>query len=247
MLRKRSSTGPSPAAKRRAILDQRSQMAAAATIIRKSPALRGYARTAGDFRNVSRAASGELKFFDNTFSDLITTTGTIKQLLTIPQDATQSGRVGRRINVRKIVYNLSFVYNVTGAASSIGCERVRFLIVHDKQCNGAAADWASVANGVMNVATPDALRNLDNVARFQVLADKDIVINSQAGVSGAWQQCSGIRNGVIPCNIPIEYDNSVATGAITSIRSSNIFAIAICQATTNGTSLLGQLRIRYTD
>jgi len=252
MVRKRSSSSPSSAAKRRAIVDQRSQMAQAAMIIRKTPALRGYARTSSSYTGGYRygKSGAELKFFDNTMNFNFSTNGAIPtggQLCTIPQDATQSGRVGRKIIIKKIVCNLTALINITGIAAVAGADRVRLVIVLDKQCNGAAADYNSLGNGVFNVNGVDALRNLDNVARFTILKDWDFALNCTAGVSGAWNYACKTLNTYISCNIPIEYDNSVTTGAIGSIRSNNIFLLACCGARDSGVTLQGQIRLRYLD
>lgn len=227
-------------------------MAQAASIIRKTPALRGYARTSSSYTGGYRYGSGsaELKFFDNTLSINVSTTGAVPtggQLCTIPQDATQSGRVGRKIIIRRIVCNLTAVFNVTGAAATVGGDRVRFVLVQDTQCNGAAADYNSLGNGVFATNGVDALRNLDNVSRFKILKNWDFSLNSTAGVSGAWAQVSRPMNAYISCNIPIEYDNSVTTGAIGSIRSNNIFLLSCCAATNSGVSVVGNIRLRYLD
>lgn len=192
----------------------------------------------------------ELKFFDNTLAANLSTTGAVitgGQLLTIPQGVAQSERIGRKLVVKKIVWNLTFVLNVTGAAATVGCDRMRLMLVQDKQCNGAAATYSTVADGVLSANGVDALRNLDNIGRFNILKNWDIPLNSTAGVSGAWQQYAVCETGSVTCNIPIEYDNSVTTGAITSIRSNNIFILGCCAATNSGVSVLGTVRIRYTD
>jgi len=234
-----------------AIRAQRSAQAQAAYMIKRNPVLRGNARTSSNYSGnyrYGRSSNPELKFFDNAISTSTPTAGTVSnQLLTIPQDATQSGRVGRKIVVRKIVCNLTALINGTGTAAAIGSDRVRFVLVLDKQANGAACDWASVGNGVFTAANVDALRNLDNVQRFKIIKDWDLALNCTSGVSGAWNFQAKAINFVHNCAIPIEYDGSVTTGAIGSIRSNNLCLLVIGTTVNNGASLQGTIRIRYTD
>lgn len=242
-------SGGSKKATMDAIRSQRSAQSQAAYMIKRNPVLRGQARSFSSYSGNYKygARDSELKFFDNTPSFAFATAGAVVQLLTIPQGVGQSERVGRKIRVKSIVCNVSVYLNGTGAAAATGMDRIRFVLVQDMQANGAACDFGSVANGVFSSASVDALRNLDNVSRFKILKDWDMTLLSAAGVSGAWQYAAKAVNKYIKCDIPIEYDNSATTGAITTIRSNNICLLAINTVTNGGCALSGTIRIRYSD
>jgi len=248
MLARYKPSGRSKKATMDAIRAQRSAQSQAAYMIKRNPILRGNARTSSNWSGNYRygRSSAELKFFDTAFNTTTPIAGTVGQLVTIPQDATQSGRVGKKIVVKAIVCNMTFRINGTGAAGTAGNDRIRVVLVLDKQANGAACDWSSVGNGVFATTGPDALRNLDNSHRFRVIKDWDVSMNATAGVSGAWQFNSKSFNYYTKCFIPIEYDNSVATGAIGSIRSNNL-CILVCGLAADNCNVSGTVRVRYTD
>lgn len=249
MLSRYKPSGGSKKATMDRIRSQRSAQTAAAYAIRRNPVLKGQVRSYSSYSGNYRygGVTSELKFFDNTINVTTPAAGNVTQLLTIPQGVGQSERVGRRITVKAIVCNLTTYMNGTGVAAAIGMDRVRFVLVEDTQANGAACDWGTVSNGVFASASVDALRNLDNSARFRILKDWDLVLNCTAGVSGAWQYAAKSLNYYTKTNIKIEYDSSATTGAIGTIRSNNICLLAIGQTTTNGCNLSGTIRIRYSD
>lgn len=179
---------------------------------------------------------------DTSNSFTFDTTGEVPatgQLNLIPQGVAESERVGRKVTIKSIMMHGTMTAGVAGT----GGQTVRMLLVQDTQCNGAATTYATVMNGTNTWP----FRNLDNIDRFRVLKDWKICLNAQAGVAGAWQPTKRFINFYKKCNIPIEFDNTATTGAITTIRSNNLFLLAIADSDDDVTNYTGVTRIRYTD
>ena len=168
----------------------------------------------------------------------------------VAQDATETGRIGRKI----IVSSLSMRGNIAfGSTATIGDmdQYIRIIVFVDKQANGAAATMADVVStaGVVDV---DAFRNLSNIGRFQILYDR----TKRMWVDAVGQTAAGTFTSVPQSypwafhkrvNIPIEFDSSAATGAITTITSNNIGVMTICSAAAVAPSVGYTARIRFRD
>lgn len=192
------------------------------------------------------APTGELKFLDTSNSFTFDTTGEVPangQLNLIPKGTGASERIGRKVHIKSIHMRSTIQPN---AVTWSGGAMIRFLIVQDKQCNGAAATWSGV-NGVLAADTISAFRNLDNIDRFVILKDWFLPITACAGVTTSFNTPIMEFEFHKKCNIPIEFDAVADTGAITTIRSNNLFMLA--RSTTDDDILQhsGVTRIRYID
>lgn len=189
----------------------------------------------------------EMKFLDTTVAaSSPATTGTIfsSSLNIIPQDDTQSGRIGRKVTVKRVQLRGQVLLPATTTAADTA-DRLRILVVLDMQANGASP----LVGQVMETGSINSYLDMANVSRFRVLADKLFTLSASAAGAptgtpsfGAVLKSFSIYKKV---NIPIEYDASASTGALTTIRSNNILVVALTQnalATLAFTS-----RIRYTD
>lgn len=162
-------------------------------------------------------------------------------LVVIPQDDTTTGRNGRKVLIKSIEIRGNIVLT-PAAAAVLGSDVVRIMVVQDRQANGAVFTTANV------LATADwrSYPNLFNEERFRVLYDKSTTMNVSAGVVAATVETAEAFELEIKCKIPIEYDSSVATGAIASQRSNSIAVLMIAQ-----TDLLSTVeyiaRVRFTD
>lgn len=206
--------------------------------------MRGYVRSTGAYGRYGRG--GELKFFDTAISDNIDLTGHVPatggQLNLVPQGTQESQRIGRKIIIRSL--RLRFVSRITSAALVGGAGTVTIFVVQDKQTNGAAASVTSVLTGT-NTTTD--MPNLNEVNRFNILKKFTFTLNSTAGIAGAYQLGQKSFDFYKKCNIPIEFDST--TGAITEIRSNNLFLLVGVQeaAADDLINIVGTARIRYTD
>ncbi len=189
---------------------------------------------------------GERKFHDVDLAlTPVTALLAINNTGVIVQGNSESERIGRKITLRSINIRGALKLNAATTAASSANE-FRIMIVQDTQTNGAIF----AATQLLETDTIESFRNLANSSRFKVLKTKEISLNAGgAAPSGAalvFGEAHRRFTMNIPCAIPIEYDNSSTDGAITSVRSNNIY-FCIQAETATGTTLSGTLRLRYSD
>jgi len=202
----------------------------------------GYVRTGGYYGRFA-GKNAELKFFDTATSFNIDQTAEVPatgQLVLIPQGVTESTRVGRKCVVRSIQGRWDIAYSPGAAA--VGATTAAVYLVLDKQANGAAAAFSDVFSG--SIAT-QGLHNLSNSQRFVVLKKWVWTFNAQAGVSTAYNSTVKHVDWFKKCNIPLEFSST--TGAITELRSNNLFLIAGAYNTDDVVGVSGNVRVRFSD
>jgi len=205
----------------------------------------GYTRTGGFYGRFA-GANAEKKFFDTSHSYLLDTTAEVPtsgQLCLIPQGVTESTRVGRKCTITSI--QGKWVLRLVPAASATAGGVYAIYLVQDMQCNGAAAAASDVFDGADPILQH---RFLANSSRFKVLKKFTGVLSPKAGVSTAYNHDFKYINFYKKCNIPLEFSNT--TGAITELRSNNIFLVAAAGG--GGTiddliTVIGYTRLRFSD
>jgi len=218
------------------------QMAARTAVV---GANRGYLRTGGyygRFRGRRASSGGELKFVDTALASTIATIAGVvnPNLVVVPQNDTESGRIGRRITVKSIWFkgNLEIA---TSASVTSADDMVRLIVVQDQQANGAAFTVAQVLEG----STYNSFKNLENERRFRILSDQTFAVNAMSSFAAATCERNIKWHKYIKCNIPIDYDATAATGAIATQRSNSIAVLMISQQQV--TNVTYNCRIRYSD
>lgn len=192
----------------------------------------------------------EVKYHDSLLSEAFTTTGTIPgavgpSLCQVPRGFAAYERLGRQIIIRNIRLH-GVVASSLGALASY-CDILYMYIILDKQCNGASPAVA----GDTGIFTTNALWgttiNMANADRFVILHEFIIPDYPSAGAAGALNDTIHPLEWSTDCHIPIEFDSSVATGALTSIRSNNILLVIGSANHSNRVVLSGRTRIRFTE
>lgn len=181
----------------------------------------------------------ELKFFDTAVSFLVDTTLEVPatgQWALIPQGDTQSTRDGRQA----VIKSVHFRGIIAGTSTSLQSV-VNFWVVQDKQANGAAAAVADVFTSTVGIS---AMHNLNNNKRFKIL-HKGVVAPQTVGAAqtATGQNWAWPIEFFIPCNILMDWDST--TGAITEIRSNNIFLIAGQSVSDDELTMSGTARLRF--
>jgi len=191
----------------------------------------------------------ELKFYD-TFVSLttVTPTGVIDESLNlVPQGTGEEDRIGRKFTIKKLSLNLQLHLPSTTSENDM-TDAIRFIVYHDKQCNGAAATPGGDGDvtGILQDLRVTSFNRLNNKNRFRILCSKTFAMAATAGgnetgtASGAMFETHEFH---IDCNIPIEM--SATTGAITNVRSNNI---GVLYLSNNGNiQVTYDTRIRYSD
>ncbi len=213
-------------------------------------AQRGYVRTGGYYGRYSGLAGNraEKKFHDLDFDDAVIAAGmnVSTAMLTIPEGNGEQERIGRAITITNIGIKYDISLPSTPSAANTR-DVVRFMVVQDKQCNGALP----AALDLLETADYQSFNNLANSRRFRVLMDRNYSLTCKAGSGrGATDTLSYGFDSVQDtfykkCNIQIEYDNSATDGTIGTIRSNNIFLVV---GTRQGlATFASKIRFRFTD
>ncbi len=196
-----------------------------------------------------RVVTSELKFHDVDFDNSpVATGGDIEATINIiAQGVTESTRIGRKCTITNIGWRYDINLPLIDAgASPTGGDVVRIILYLDKQTNGATA---TVLN-VLQTADYQSFNNLSNKGRFTILMDKTHIIN----YFGMASDNAGVVSQALPvksfkffkkCNISIEYDDSAATGALTTIRTNNIGILSISRA--GVVQIASKIRLRFSD
>lgn len=216
---------------------------AAALSARRAAVVPGVTRTGGFYRKMSQGGQ-EFKFFDTSLAFTVDATGEVPatgQLSLIPQGDTESSRDGRKVNVTSILLKGRMTFTPAAAATASGVTYM--YLVQDTQCNGAAAAATDV---LTSTSFSVAIRNLGNSERFKILKKWTYDWNSMAGATTAYNNQNKHFEFYKKCNIPLIFSGT--TGAITEIRSNNIFLLA---GSTNSIDDLvdvqGVCRLRFTE
>ncbi len=208
---------------------------------RKRPFVAGRDRTSGFYGRYGTRALGSLteqKFFDTDILFTFSQPGsTENQLNLVPQGTTENTRIGRKM----IVHSIQIKGVIELAAGAAGFDQANLALVQDTQANGAAAvitdvyDQADMTNNLINLA---------NASRFKILKTWRIPMQAGGGVATAFSGNMKNLSYYKKCRIPIEFDST--TGAITEIKSNNLFFVA-GGAQNDASTLKARVRIRYTD
>lgn len=223
--------------------DRRAQFASSRSAARKSAAVSS--RRLIQFPMWSsnkRAAEVEVKFFDTDLNFPIDATGEVPatgQLSLIPQGDTGSTRDGRQCVIKSIQIKGIVIFTPAAAATAASIGYLALIL--DKQCNGAPAAVTDVFTST-NMATN--LINLNNSERFMTLKKWKFNMTAQAGVTAAYNESVRAIDFFKKCNIPMNFSST--TGAITEIRSNNVFLIAGSSNSDDLITLVGTCRLRFT-
>lgn len=204
---------------------------------------RGRDRTGGTWGRFKAPPSQEKKWHDtvreinvtNALQLLGTTAApTVVSINLIPQGDTAITRDGRKCQL--VSYYCCGTLKTTVAAQAVYHGYYKLWLVQDTQCNGAnclAADVFTIDTG----GTPSLVhRNLENVERFRIIDCCRFQVNPPATNGGSelngtttYFECQG------KLSVPLEFGG--ATGAITEIRSNNLFWIGLADTLTQGSSV----------
>lgn len=187
-----------------------------------------------------------MKFYDTTQSAaaIDSTAENMLSINLIPQGVTESTRVGRKCTIRRITCKGYIRWDPAGmGASTYSNAQIRYLLVLDKQANGANPAWTDVYEDT-SVNSP---RNLANVGRFKVLKDWHFTPAFGAVISGGANIAAPMTKFKFnkKVNIPLEFNAS--TGAITELRSNNLTLMAVSNAGDDTHTVTSYWRVSYTD
>ncbi len=211
---------------------------------------KGYDRTGGVYGRFGSpprrgAAQKEKKFFDTSVDFSYDTVGEVPatgQLILIPQGVTESTRIGRKAFIHSLYIKGTETFVPAASAEANGSTYL--YLVLDTQANGAAAAVTDVfdATGLSR-----AIINLNNSLRFRIIKKWVHTWNVSGGVTGAYNSATKVLNEYIRFSKPIPVDYSSTTGALSEIRSNNLFLVAGANGIDDLVTVGATCRVRFTD
>lgn len=192
-----------------------------------------------------KLAKPELKVFDTANAFNFDSTGEVPatgQLCLIQTGDTLNDRDGATVQLKSV--QIRGVVTFTPGANATAASVMYLYLVHDRQCNGAAAAITDVLTGT-NMAS--AMGNVPNQYRFKILKRIVVPCIAQAGVTTAYNNVVVPVEEYIKFFTPIEVRYKASTGAITDITSNNLFFLAGSDGNSDDTgSFVGTTRLRFT-
>lgn len=215
--------------------------ARATRLVQSAPALRGFARVGGRWGRYGIDGETKYKDLDLTTNAIPANPFGFGSLNVVPLGDGPDARIGRKITVTSV--QMRYTCDIHRTETNVVYFRI--IIGLDKQANGAAP----LATDIFVNPSVLAQRNLDNSSRFTILYDKVHRFNPSV-VQGTDTRYNGpnLIKVYKKCNIPITYDNTATTGALTTIRSNNLFLMGFQYG--NNTALNDfkcNFRLRYRD
>lgn len=189
-----------------------------------------------------RSTDQEQKFIDSSFNNQPvndTLTGqTVLPLNNLAQGVTNSTRIGQKIRMTSLYWQLAFEMN-QAAVNPNGF--IRFMIVYDRQSNSALGNWQTLlelpgsGNPVTELLSPN---NLDQSKRYRVLHDQRIYLSND-DFEGR------IAKKYIKLGQTVQYDG--VGGGIGDISTGGLLFMVCGDTTTGGNvpTVSGVIRLRY--
>lgn len=173
-------------------------------------------------KRIQQGLTPEKKFFDTALAFNLDLTGEVPatgQLILIPQGDTESTRDGRQAVIKSI--QIRGIVSFTPAAAATAATVGFIYLILDTQCNGAAAAVTDVFTSADMWANQ---LQLNNSGRFRILKRWVYPMVSPAGATTAYNNVQKQLEYYKRCSIPIDWNGTA--GAITEIRSNNLFLMA---------------------
>lgn len=173
----------------------------------------------------ARMGGVESKFIDTTGS--VTTLSTTPQIILLNGVATGTDyntRVGREITMSSLYFRFQFASTVNAF--------LRFMIVYDKQCNGAAPAITDILSAITFVSA----NNLNNKDRFVTIMDKTVAFDTA-------RQLYMFQKKYRKLNTVTQFTGTGAT--VGSIGTGSVYLIVFSQNDTP--SFAFNSRIRFSD
>lgn len=185
------------------------------------------------------AASKEAGYFDvNAGSYVLDSTGSVTLLNPIPQGATVTSRVGKKIMLKSLQVRGRIANGSTAVINDTA-----YFIVYDKRPNGVLP----AISDILTSASPSVFNNDDNAGRFVIIKRVDaVLIGSTTTPTEATAKDQtwyiGLRG------MPTTY-KSLGTGAIADIEEGALYLVTIgnTAAGTAAATLTAGFRTRFVD
>lgn len=203
----------------------------------------GLRTAARDFSSSTRALaalkSSEVGYLDTANATYACdTTGSITLLNAVPQGASVSQRVGKKIMGKSIqMRGLMSTGTTTTFADSA------WMLVYDRRPTSALPAITDVLKSI----SPAAFNNDDNAGRFKILRRVDALLSGNTATPATGNEVRDVDE-YVKCPYPTVY-KAVGTGAIGDIEEGAIYLVTVGSnvAGTTAISLTTAIRYRFMD
>ena len=181
--------------------------------------------------SVPSSLKPELKYFDTAFSTDATSTSTVVQLTSVAAGDTALTRDGNKLAMRSLELRIKGNLEATTQNATI-----RFVLLVDKQANNGTISWGTVFDS----ESPQSLRLIASLSRFDILMDKVITVNATS--TSALQKFFFKKYVKIPNIIASFTDGTAAvpyTNSLVLMYNSDVATGA------TDTDVFGQARLRF--
>jgi len=204
----------------------------------RAPAKRIAPPRTGGFYGLNQGNHGkELKDIDTDVTAVtINSTGSVTLINGVAQGTDFTTRVGRKFNMKSILIRFLIYFGSTSILPSA----VRWMIVYDKQANGAAP----AVTDILDAATVTSNNNLSNRDRFLVVFDKIRVLGATAANDNSMFYVKKYKR------MAMETTNSGTGATVGSISTGALYLVMVGDRTAGTTAARfesGGVRIRFTD
>lgn len=195
-----------------------------------------------------RMGTREMKWNDTSWNvePLAAASQFSPNLCVIPQNATESGRVGRRVKIHRIDIRCRLSLPPSIARNN-NASMVRIILYVDRQTNGVIASAADI----LQTNTIYSHYNLNSQGRFRFLYDKVFSLLAQHHWDGTQLTSTSMERFFIikkKLGVTIDYDDSFATGVLSTQRTNTIQMLLVLEnATSTVVHFIAVARTRYTD
>lgn len=189
----------------------------------------------GGFWGVTARNPIERKFIDTTDSTDITTTGVVVPVNLIAAGTDYDARIGRKVILKS--FQIRAIFGLENASVPSG---VRYLLVYDKQTNGALPAITDILNTASAQNPVTAMLNLNNRDRFVILWDKIFQLNTSFSIFQHFKKYKKLRHETV-------YSGTTAT--IGSIITGGLYVVTIGSVPAGITDVDNgmTMRVRFVD
>lgn len=203
----------------------------------------GMRTAARNFTSSSRALAS-LKKAETGYLDLaganyaLDTTGSVTLLNAVPQGASVSQRVGKKIVAKSIQLRGLILANTATTYADTS-----YLVVYDRRPTAALP----AISDILKSASSFAFNNDDNAGRFKILRRRDTVLSGNITTPATGNEVADVDD-FVKVNLPTVY-KALGTGAIADIEEGAIYLVTIGDHVTGTTAatLATTVRFRFQD
>ena len=197
----------------------------------------------------NRGIKSEIKTVDSAVNSSFSVDGTVAQTITllntIPQDASPTGRIGKKVNMTGVAIRAKVASNTT-----LACQKCTLLLVYVRNNNQAATlpAWTEM----LVTQSPNALTNRDNASKFKILRRWDYKVIGDIDATPPTSESVQIVEEFVKFKKPLEacWTSAGTAGTIGQFEKGSLLLCCVGeygQGTGTWASMVGNTRVYFQD